>query len=96
MTLTLSNTITQLQPYGFEVQTINRGYNTYKDAIQLQSGLRVCFYDSSGNKVTTPSTDMAFRYYITNSTYLRPYTHFPAGSNIWFMGIMAKYPPSSE
>ena len=93
LTLTPNDTnLHLLSPYGFKIQNITRGYATYKEAVQLESGLRVSFYDADGNKITTPTNDLAFKYWITHSGFIYPYTKMPSGSNIWFLGLMAKYP----
>ena len=92
ITLTPATTLTALEPYGLECEAISRGYATFKNVVKLETGLRFMAFDGSGNKVTSPTNDIAFNYRITRNGYIRPHSKMPGGSNFWIFGIMAKYP----
>ena len=93
LTLTPSNTLNLFNgSYGVQCECISRGYSTYKNVVKMYSGIRFCAFDSSGNRVTTPTTDIAFDYKLWHNGILYLNNKMPTGSNVWIIGIMAKYP----
>lgn len=93
LTLTPSNTLNLFNgSYGVSCECESRGYSTYKNVIKMYSGIRFCAFDSSGNRITTPTTDIAFTYKLWHNGILYLNNKMPSGSNIWIIGIMAKYP----
>lgn len=92
ITLTPSSSLNLFTPYGVECETISRGYASLVNVVRLETGIRFMAFDGSGNKLTTPTQEIAFKYRFTNNGYIRPNSKMPGGSNFWIFGIMAQYP----
>lgn len=93
VTLTPNPALIYYIPFGVKCETISRGYSTIPNACALDNGLRFRFYDNTG-VLTTPAENMALKYYLGGSRALRLTEKLGASSNIWILGIMAKYPES--